>query len=146
MRFGSLLFCHCPRSDDQTSHHQPVRPETCFFFTYIKYCPGIITLSLQLDIVYFIKIKNINVCLDWIYCVFVFCVSCFPFFFFFFSSACMNSNRTVHVHGFTVQEKKIHCLQDPHSFYSKIIKKIGLMILFTYLKIILLQYFQFLTK
>ena len=38
----------------------------------------------------------------------------FPFFHFFFFSARMNSNCTVHAHGFTVQETKciVHCTQN----------------------------------
>ena len=47
-------------------------------------------------------------------------------FFFFFFSACMNSNRTIHAHEFTIQETKCtvhalftHCLRDPQPFYSE---------------------------
>ena len=46
--------------------------------------------------------------------------------FFFFFSACMNSNRTIHAHEFTIQETKCtvhalftHCLRDPQPFYSE---------------------------
>ena len=67
------------------------------------------------------------------------------FFSFFFSfSTCMNSNLTVHAHGFTVQEAKctIHRTNN-HFIQKKNILKKGPTTLFTHSKIILLRYFQF---
>ena len=64
--------------------------------------------------------------------------------FFFFFLARMNSNRTVHAHGFTVQETKYTVHGTHNHFIQKKILKMGHMTLFTHLKIILLQCFQFL--
>ena len=63
----------------------------------------------------------------------------------FFFSARMNSNCTVHAHGFTVQETKctIHRTCNPF-FLKKNIFKMGPTALFIHLKIILQQYFMFL--
>ena len=62
--------------------------------------------------------------LDWAYCASAFWVSHFLHFKNFFFSMRMNSNRTVHAHGFTVQETKciIHalftyCSWDSQPFY-----------------------------
>ena len=71
-----------------------------------------------------------------IMCVFGVGVCVLRFCIFRFFSLCMNSNLT----RFTVQGTKItvyHCLR------AKKILKMGLTVLFTHLKIILLQYFQF---
>ena len=81
--------------------------------------------------------------LDWAYRANAFWVSCF-FFFFFFSTR-MNSNNTILAHGFTVQETKctVHKTYN-HFILKKIyILKMGPTALFTHLKIILLQCFQF---
>ena len=74
---------------------------------------------------------------------FEFHVSFFYFFFLFFSER-MNSNYTVHAHGFTVQETKctIHRTCNPF-FLKKKILKMGPTALSAHLKIFLLQYFQF---
>ena len=68
----------------------------------------------------------------------------FPFFFLFFFSARMNSNCTVHAHGFTVGETKctVHGTYD-HFVQKKKILKTRTTALSTHLKIILLQCFQF---
>ena len=80
--------------------------------------------------------------LDWAYCANAFWVS--RFFFFFFVSTRMNSNNTILAHGFTVQETKctVHRTYN-HFILKKKILKMGPMALFTLLKIILLQCFQF---
>ena len=64
----------------------------------------------------------------------------FPFFF----SKRMNSNSAVHAHGFTVQEAKctVHRTYN-HIILKQNILKMGPVALFTQLKIILLQCFQF---
>ena len=64
------------------------------------------------------------------------------FFFFFLKN--MNSNSTIHAHGFTVQETKctVHRTYN-HFILKKNILKMGPTTLFTHLKIILLQCFQF---
>ena len=64
--------------------------------------------------------------------------------FFFFFLARMNSNRTVHAHGFKVQETQYTVHGTHNHFIQKKILKMGPMTLFTHLKIILLQCFQFL--
>ena len=56
--------------------------------------------------------------LDWAYC------ACFEFQVFFFFPARMNSNCTVHVHGFTVQrqgELFIHCSHIIHRTHNHFI-------------------------
>ena len=65
----------------------------------------------------------------------------FPFFFF---SKRMNSNNTVHAHGFTIQEKNCTIHRTYNHFILKKILKMGPTSLFTHLKIILQQCFQFL--
>ena len=75
-------------------------------------------------------------------CVLSFDVS---FFFFFFFPAPVNSNCTVHAHGFTVQETNCAAHRTCKHFFQKNKKlKMGPKALFTHLKIILLQCFQFL--
>ena len=64
--------------------------------------------------------------------------------FFFFFSTRMNSNNTILAHGFTVQETKCTVHKTYNHFILKKKKlKIGPTALFTHLKIILLQCFQF---
>ena len=95
-------------------------------------------LSLQLPSK---KLTSLPARLDWDYCAYVFWVSRFLFFFFLKR---MNSNTTVHAHGFIVQETKctVHRTYD-YFIPKKKILKMGPTTLFTYLKIILLQCFQF---
>ena len=82
--------------------------------------------------------------MDWAYCASAFWISCFPFLFpFFFFLACMNSNFTVHAHGFTVHEIRCTVHRTYNNFMKKKILKMGTTALFTHLKIILLQCFQF---
>ena len=69
---------------------------------------------------------------------FEFHVSLFVFFF----PAHMNSNCTVHAHGFTVQETKCTVHRTYNHFIKKTILKMGPTALFTHLKIIFLEYFQ----
>ena len=71
------------------------------------------------------------------------CVLSLTFPFFFFLSKRMNSNSTVHAQGFTVQEKKCTIHRTYNHFILKKILKMGPTSLFTHLKIILLQCFQF---
>ena len=70
------------------------------------------------------------------------CVLSFAFPFFFSMST--DSNDIVHAHGFTMQDTKctIHRYYN-HFILKKKILKMGLTALFTHLKIILLQCFQF---
>ena len=86
------------------------------------------------------NLRSLRARLDWAYCAYAFWVSRFLFFFF----KRMNSNSTVHAHGFTVQETKctIHRSYN-HFILKKKILKMGPTALFTVLKISLLQYFQF---
>ena len=55
----------------------------------------------------------------------------------------MNSNSTVHAHGFTIQEKNCTIHSTDNHFILKEILKMGPTSLFTHLKIILQQCFQF---
>ena len=89
------------------------------------------------------NLKKLCECLDSTEsCVHVFQFYVFQFFFFFYSYA-----WTVTSYGFALQETKItiHILFITiHStVYAQKILKMGLTVLFTHLKIILLQYFQF---
>ena len=72
-------------------------------------------------------------------------ILCFQVFFFFFSLRVNNNLTWVHYAG-----DKNHCLRTVHQYsrtvHSLKIFKMGLTVLFTYLKIILLQYFQFLVS
>ena len=72
------------------------------------------------------------------------CVLSFTFSFFFFFPTRMNSNSTILAHGFTVQDTKctVHKTYN-HFILKKNILKMGPTALFTHLKIILLQCFQF---
>ena len=65
------------------------------------------------------------------------------FFFFFFFPTHMNSNCTVHAHGFTVQETKCTVHGTYNHFVQKKILKKGTMALSSYLKFISLKCFQF---
>ena len=79
--------------------------------------------------------------LDWAYCANAFWVSCFFFFFFFnaYEQQQHYSCTWIHCTG-----DKVHCSQDLQPLYSeKKILKMGPTALFTHLKIILLQCFQF---
>ena len=67
----------------------------------------------------------------------------FPFFLFFFFSARMNSNCTVHAHGFTVQETKCIVHWTYSHFVQKKILKPSTTTQSTHLKIILWRCFQF---
>ena len=64
-------------------------------------------------------------------------------FLFFFFSVCMDSNYTVHKHGFTVQETKYTVHWTYNHFIKKKMLKMGLTALFTHLKNFLLQCFRF---
>ena len=80
--------------------------------------------------------------LVWAYCASAFWVSRLHFLFHFFLAR-MNSDGTIHAHGFIVQETKCTV----HSSYNHIIHKkkhikMGVTALFTHLKIILQQCFQ----
>ena len=83
-------------------------------------------------------------------CVFMFCVFSFSSFFLFFFIALMNSNwhcscTWLYCAGdkVTVHALFMHCPWNPQPLYSKKIFKLGPTTLFTHLKIILLQCFQF---
>ena len=71
------------------------------------------------------------------------CVLSFKFRLFFFFSTRININCTVHVHGFTVQEKKCTVHRTYNHFIEKYILKMRMTTLFTHLKIIFLQSFKF---
>ena len=92
------------------------------------------------------KLKWLRARLDWAYCASAFRVWCFLFLFLFYFlfSTHMNSKCTVHAHGFTMRKTKCTIQSTYNHFIQK--KKNLKMVstaLFTHLKIILLQYFQF---
>ena len=96
-------------------------------------------LRLQLSLK---KLTSLPARLDWAYCAYAFWVWRFLLFFFF--SMRINSNSTVLARGFTVQEKDCTIHRTYNHFILKKILKMGPTSLFTHLKIILQQCFQFL--
>ena len=75
----------------------------------------------------------------------------FAFFFFLvplalFMGGLWTVTHTVHARGLHCARDIMHCSRDPQPLYSEKIFKMGLTVLFTHLKIILLQCFQFSAK
>ena len=90
------------------------------------------------------KLTSLPARLDLAYCMYAFWVSRFLFSFFSFFSKRMNSNSTVHAHGFTIQEKKcaLHRTYN-HFIMEKKILKMGPTSLFTHSKLFCYSVFSF---